>query len=477
MKRLALAIFVLALVVVSASFSIQTLNSTQPANVRTASPALTSLVSQNIATSLTATSFTRVSVGQSSAPSSQQAVSQSPSPVSSPLASPAGAYSTNLVSSSTSSSNTRRLGFWVGEGEIFSNLGWSAQTFVNNYFKTAPYPSTLLFASGGGYAYPQEANWLNQVLSITDTMNVKVILLCFVNLSGGTINGRPDQTSSFTTFMNSLKGHPSLYGAEFENEYFANTLHEESAFMNIVTGAGYTDILNPSSTYDAAFPTLPVLDYSEYPYFTGTIASSLYPSGRAIGVGYGETGAPSGTTPNPAWTQQSVTSIVNISPTAQFTFIYSEMGGAGQPFNLLWNWQTLRGWIWNDPNYQANYALSTSASSGGGSPPPAPPPTSPPPVTSGSISLKLNPTNPQINSWIKLTINGAPKGIALKVVITNVNTHKIVAILFPGTVSSAGSLSFGFQSRSSFLGSDTLSIYSMSSNSLSPIASLAFTVS
>lgn len=368
----------------------------------------------------------------------------------------------------TSSTQGRHLGFWVGEGDIFSHLRWSPQTFVNNYFKMAPYPSALLFASGGGYAYPQEANWLNQVLTITDSMNVKVILLCFVNLSGGTINGRPDQTQSFTTFMQSLKGHPSLYGAEYENEYFGNTVQRVGTFKSIVNGAGYVDMLNPNPKMMSAYPSDPVLDYSTYPYFGGTIPSSLPNSGRTIGIGYGETGAPSGTTPNPAWAQARVTAIVKTSPAAQFTFIYSEMGGRGQPFNLLWNWQTLRGWIWNDPNYQANYVISTSVSSGGGSLPP---------VTSGSISLKLSPANPQINSWIRLTINGAPKVTALKVVITNADTHKVVVILFPGTVSSTGSFFFVFQSRSSFLGSDTLSIYSMSSNSTPPIASSVFTVS
>ncbi|MGI0081148.1 MAG: hypothetical protein ACRECH_16175, partial [Nitrososphaerales archaeon] len=83
----------------------------------------------------------------------------------------------------------RRLGFWVGEGDIWGGggLNWSPQTFVNNYFMTAPYPSALLFISSAGYAYPQESNWLNQVLSMTDTMNVKVLILFFINLSGGTI--------------------------------------------------------------------------------------------------------------------------------------------------------------------------------------------------------------------------------------------------------------------------------------------------
>jgi hypothetical protein len=384
-------------------------------------------------------------------------------------------FSTPNVQTSSSSSSSRRFGFWVGEGEIFSTLRWTPQEFASNYFETSPYPAALLFASGGGYWFPQESAWLSQLLSITDTMNVKVVLLCFVNLSGHTINGRPDQTSTFTTFMNSLKGHPSLYGAEYENEYFGNTIQEVSAFRSIVNGAGYTNILNPNSNTVSAFPNDPILDYSEYPYFGVSMPSSLAYGTGAIGIGYGETGAPPSGGPNPLWTQQRITSIVDNSPIAQFTFIYPEMGGAGQPFANLWDWQTLRNWIWSDPNYQANYVLSIS----GGSPPPPPPPPRPPPPPppSGGVSINLNPSNPSVNSWTRLTISGAPQSIAIKIVVTNMNTHSIVAILFPGTVSHTGSLSFMFQFRASFLGSNVLSIYSLSSSGAAPIASIPFTAS
>ncbi len=269
-----------------------------------------------------------------------------------------------IHSTIASNNQERHLGFWVGESDMWGGGGlqWSAQTFVSNYFNTAPYPSALLFTSSAGYVYPQELAWLQSVLTSTDAMNVKVIILFFINLSGGTISGRPDQTAAFTTFMNSLKGHPSLYGAEYENEYFGNTLQEETTFNNIVTGAGYVNILNPSPTFESDFPNAPVLDYSTYPYFGGTVPSSLS-SSASIGIGYGETGPPlCSSSPCPAWTQQSITSIVDTSPSAQFTLIYSEMGytSAGQPFNFLWNWATERGWIWNDPNYQANYVLSIS---------------------------------------------------------------------------------------------------------------------
>ncbi len=476
MKRLALAIFVLALVVVSASFGLQTLNSSQPANVRTASPTLTSMASQSVATSLAATFFTRVSVGQSSAPSNQQAVSQSPSPVSSPLASPAGAYSSNLVSSSTASSNTRRLGFWIDERGVFSDLHWTSSQFVQNYFNTPPYPSAMIFATDAGFSYPQASSWLGAVATAADSMNAKIIILAFVNLSGQTINGVPDQTQQFTTFMNSLKGHVSIYGVEYEREYFGNTVAENQLFKNIVNNAGYTFIIDP--TMERNFPNSPVLSYSMYPYFN-ILSSQIYTgiSTSSIGEGFGETGIPINSAP--VWTQTTVQNIVELSlkvPSSQrlFTLLYAD-----QTSNLgwqVWSNPTLRSWIWSDPNYVNNYVLSTSASSGGGSPPPAPPSPSPVPSPSGSIKLSLIPANPRVNSWIRLTINGAPNMAALKVVITNLNTHKIVAILFPNHVSSTGSLSFSFLAGSTFLGSDSLSIYSMSSPSGSPIASLAFTV-
>jgi hypothetical protein len=199
-----------------------------------------------------------------------------------------------------------------------------------------------------------EASWLSQVASIaqSDGLNVKIMILFFVNLSGGTINGVPDQTALLTQYMAALGSHSDIYGAEYEREYYGNTIAENQAFGNIIQGAGYTWIIDPS--VESSFSGV-VLDYSTYPYFGATIPTSLPSGSRSIGVGYGETGAPSGNTPNPAWTQQSVQAIIDSSPGNPYVIIYADNGGTGQPAWQLWNWPTLQQWIWTDPNYQAGF--------------------------------------------------------------------------------------------------------------------------
>ncbi len=273
-----------------------------------------------------------------------------------------------------SNSGGIHLGFWVDERDMWSGSGyaWSAQTFFKNYFLTAPYPSGLIFATSmsptgsSGMTWQGEAQWLNSVATLADSYpNTKIIILFFVNLSGGTINGVPDQTQQLTTYMSYIKGHSSIYGAEYEREYYGNTVQEVSTFKSIINGAGYVNIDDPSQATN--FPSDPVLDYSTYPYFGGTIPTSLPSGSRSVGVGYGETGAPNCSTQTcPAWTQSVITSIVNTSPSAQYTFIYSSLDSnnpaGGTIGNPLWNSAMLRSWIWNDPSYTSNYVLSTSMS-------------------------------------------------------------------------------------------------------------------
>ena len=275
-----------------------------------------------------------------------------------------------LISATSSSSppkGTERLGFWIDERDIWSGAGlcWSASQFVTNYFETAPYPSAMLFAEGfspSGACSPGvngEATWLSQVASDAQAagLNVEITVLVFVNLSGETINGVADQTSAFQSWVATLGSHSNIYGMQYEVEYYGNTAAEEQSFYNIVTGAGYKDILNPGTSVNGV--TTPLLDYSTYPYFGGTIPASV--SSGSIGVGYGETGAPSGSTPNPAWTQQTVQAIINTSPANPFVFMYADNGGTGQPSFQLWNWSTLQNWIYSDPTYTNNFILSSSS--------------------------------------------------------------------------------------------------------------------
>ena len=265
------------------------------------------------------------------------------------------------------STPTRSLGFWIDERDMWSGVGlaWTPQQFVTNYFESPPYPSAMLFATAMSPDGPRspgvlgEAQWLGQVASIAQSsgLNAKIIILFFVNLSGGTKGGVPDQTSLLKQFVSAIGSHSNIYGAEYEIEYYGNTQTEEQTFYSIIHGAGYTDILNPGTSVSGV--SGPSLGYSTYPYFNGAIPKAL--ASNTIGYGYGETGAPSGNTPNPAWTQTTVQNIVNNSPANPFVILYSDNGGSGQPGYELWNWSTLRQWVWTDSSYGSNYILSTSS--------------------------------------------------------------------------------------------------------------------
>jgi len=274
----------------------------------------------------------------------------------------------SVTTAVTTSTSPHRLGFWIDERDMWSGVGlaWSPQQFVTNYFDTAPYPSAMVFATAMTPTGPRspgaigEAQWLSQVASIAQSkgLNVEIIILFFVNLSGATAYGVADQTSLLTQYMSALGRHSNIYGAEYEREYFGNTAQEVQKFKTIINNAGYVNVDDPTQARN--FPSDPVLDYSTYPYFGGTIPTASPSGSRSLGVGYGETGAPSGNTPNPAWTQASVQAIVNKSPASTLVLLYAGCGGSGQPGWELWSWATLHQWIWTDPTYTSNYLLSTA---------------------------------------------------------------------------------------------------------------------
>lgn len=162
-----------------------------------------------------------------------------------------------------------------------------------------------------------------------------------------------DQTQQLTSYVNILKGHPSIYGALFEPEYFGDTLAIQAAFRSIIVGAGYQNLVGQAGSSD------PILAYSSYPYFGGAIQSASQTN--QIGIHYGETGGPlcDAQNPCPIWTQPTVQSIVEKSAPLPCTIIISE-DDTNNPIgnSLLWANPTLRGWIADDPYYKANYLTS-----------------------------------------------------------------------------------------------------------------------
>ena len=162
-----------------------------------------------------------------------------------------------------------------------------------------------------------------------------------------------DQTADFTSFMNTIKGHPSFIGALFEPEYFGDTTTIQASFQSIVNGAGYYVL---GGTNDPANGELE-MDFSAYPYSGGAIQTGTASSGD-LGMHYGETGAPIAANgdPVPAWTQANVLSIVEQSESAPITIIIAVEDQSNPIGNsYLYMNPTLRGWIASDNYYKANY--------------------------------------------------------------------------------------------------------------------------
>jgi hypothetical protein len=163
-----------------------------------------------------------------------------------------------------------------------------------------------------------------------------------------------DQRQDLLTYVNNIKGHPSIVGAQFEPEYFGDAPSIKALFKTIVNDAGINNLQGDgySGTND------PILYYSSYPFFGGVIPPVL--SGNVLGIHYGETGTPACDllNPCPIWTQSHVSAIVDTSQPAPLTIIIAEMDTGNSFTNYGWSSPTLRSWIANDAYYQANFLLA-----------------------------------------------------------------------------------------------------------------------
>jgi hypothetical protein len=209
----------------------------------------------------------------------------------------------------------------------------------------------------------QEGEWFSQLASLCDPYpNIRIDLLFFINLTGAEYDGREDQTSELTDFMNALRGHSSIYGAMFEPEYFTDTAAVETSFHNIVTNAGYVHICF-SPTGFSLWPNNPWATWSEFPWAgSGPITTDA--GSKYIYYSYGETGGGTQSGNGNSWTQDNVLAIVEKSYPKPDTVMCADLDnnnpaggyhGGGSP---LWNSPILREWIWDDPYYQANYVQS-----------------------------------------------------------------------------------------------------------------------
>lgn len=273
----------------------------------------------------------------------------------------------------------KQLGFWIDERDIWSGSGlrWTPSEFYQNYFVKEPCPNAMLWAtgfagSGSGWEGAQtEITWLGELAQMMAQKGQKMIVLYFVNDTGpwdnqGTVINQTT-LGNFDALLSELQKYPSaVVGIQLESEYVVDssgsvvgnsgsTTGLYSAFSNEVHKYGFKAIANytgKSQYFDLS------LGYSSFPYYNESIITSGQPS-NSIGVGYGETGGSS----TDLWTQTVITSIIDQSFGNPYVLIYSEIGTYKQYAGIdsLWNNPTLRSWIWDDPNYQANYQLSTNA--------------------------------------------------------------------------------------------------------------------
>jgi hypothetical protein len=257
---------------------------------------------------------------------------------------------------------------------------YNAQGFFNNYFLTSPYPAAIQWTTTlapTGACSPGASGEISLLSGIAQIANgypnIKIIILFFVSYLGpwnnqGTVINQ-NQLNTFDSFLASLKGDSSIEGIQPELEYLQDpsgnacglscvTSAVINAFNNAVTSYGLTPIAyNQGDTRD--YPI--TLDYSGYPYCSGAGCAppSSLSSSKSIGIGYGLTGPPS---TGPIWTQSVIDNIVDNSPSnSQFVLAYciaDTNNSALNGYTALWMTPTLRGWVWSDPYYVANFTLA-----------------------------------------------------------------------------------------------------------------------
>lgn len=272
-------------------------------------------------------------------------------------------FTFNLIPIGGGGGGPKKLGFWVDWRDIWSGSPYrggpiTPDILFADYFGTQPFPAAMKFTINLNRATTAfastVANFLGTLLGLMSAhANTRLIVTYFVDAAGpwdttGKVTSA-QALSNFDTLMNSLKGHSNVEGVQAEFEYVTGGVSPAiiQAFISEVEKFGLSPIaFRVNEPLWTKF-----LDYSQYPYFNDTIHPVLSPG--SIGEGYGETGAPS---VGPVWTQAAIANIITNSPGNPYVLVYCEADKNNPAGNAhLWNSPTLRGWIWNDPAYQADY--------------------------------------------------------------------------------------------------------------------------
>ena len=286
--------------------------------------------------------------------------------------------------SSSQATPQRHFGFWVS-GNVIGPPKYTPTQFADAMFLTPPYPSSaefMMFGAtkdiGEGYTDPATAPDVSHdisnllgIASVTDSypsieLNVMVAL--------GNL-GNPLAQTYFDYYVKELASHPSIYSIGLEGEYSSNvTVANETPLMQAVQNAGkqYIDYYKTSGIGN-------IISHTNWPMYNNW-AYATGPNVIGFSAGYDSNFPFPGSCQLPSdpseinnnycgWTQAEEQFIIEQAVGTNYQFIHFTAGAdangsfidsLGYTTNQMWDNPTLRNWIWADPNYQGNFALSIS---------------------------------------------------------------------------------------------------------------------
>jgi hypothetical protein len=282
---------------------------------------------------------------------------------------------------------------------------YNASQFFDAMFLTPPYPSSLevmIFAvlqdetnngecsAGAGYVGASASYW-GEVARMADSYpNIHLVYEIAFNASQG-VSGTYG-LRCFNTLVQSFAQYPSVYGLGVEGEFTepasALTLGEMQIAMGDVNSTGKQFInyyvpsaIIPAGGFDIAHTNFPMqgdqvgslqkADSRTIGLSSGYYDSFAFPSNFTCPIGPNDVASGNLTNEPQGYDQcvisTEISSVLSFpGPQRQYLELApgfsssGEFAGAsGQATDQLWDSPLLRGWIWTDPVYTANFLLST----------------------------------------------------------------------------------------------------------------------
>lgn len=321
----------------------------------------------------------------------------------------------------------KKLGFWMQASTTVDD--YDADTFFNAMFLAPPYPAFLEMMIGSASQIQRYTPWLDRVASLADAYpNIELAYMVAFNMSD-----EADWTV-FENFVEAMRNHTSVNMIGIMGEYAtSNSATNMQRAKDIVEARGklfvsyfIREVYGPSflEIGHINWPSTPnrggledALDwFSTFPPYIGLSHGYYYtmpfPDDRPLPDNPRER-----TIVNHGWSQEvikrSIDHTVLFGDTVRHVLSLC-VGFSGEPTNFftgvsgintnrLWDNPLLRQWIWENPNYQGNFVLST------GSPPP--------PAPTGILSVDTTPPKGEV------IVNGTPRGVALQTMTLDIGSY------------------------------------------------------